>query len=705
MFLIIRSLYRIVPLLSVLLSVISLDVYARGVSSSIKSHVIDVEFSLNENKLRAEDHVCVQKGESNEVLFLINKSFKVTSIASSGKDLAFKPGKAGNAQTMKITVPATVKSKETICFDIKYEGILPALPDSFSGEDIGATSGIIGEYGVYLSPACRWYPDMADSLAKFKVTVVMPEEYEAVTQGILVGKKTADNKVSMTWEEDNVSEGCSLVAGKYKVTAVRHNDIDIYAYFYPEEQPLVDTYLGATKRYLDIYQDLIGKYPYKKFAIVENFFQTGYGMPSFTLLGSEVVKLPFIVDISLGHEVLHNWWGNSVFVDDTRGNWCEGLTTYMADYYYKEIKGDAAATAYRNEICRKYTHYVTTQNDFPLKMFLGRSDKATQAIGYGKTAMVFHMLRKMLGDEVFYLALRDFYKNMLWQRANWEDIEKVFEKVSGLELAWFFDQWVNKKGAPVIELGETTVNKEGNVWVVKAEILQKTHEPYRIHLPVSLQLEDGIFHTTAEIKNSADRISLQVKSRPENIAIDPYNEVFRRLHADEISPTIDLVMGDRKIIIYPANCEDSMKAEYKKLAHILANERDSIKADTEITEAEIAQTSLFILGGVEENKISKLVQNNLPVELSLTKDAFGADTVMYGDKKDAFLVTIKHPFHKEKGIALFAGFSPEAVNKTGYKIHHYGKYSYLVFSDGNNRVKEIVSIGDSPLQRTLSLIR
>ncbi|MCR4293497.1 MAG: hypothetical protein NUV76_11540 [Candidatus Kuenenia sp.] len=645
--------------------------------------------------------MCVQKGESNEVLFLINKSFKVTSIASSGKDLAFKPGKAGNAQTMKITVPATVKSKETICFDIKYEGILPALPDSFSGEDIGATSGIIGEYGVYLSPACRWYPDMADSLATFKVTVVMPKEYEAVTQGILVGKKTADNKVSITWEEDSVSEGCSLVAGKYKVTAVRHNDIDIYAYFYPEEQPLVDTYLDATKRYLDIYHDLIGKYPYKKFAIVENFFQTGYGMPSFTLLGSEVVKLPFIVDISLGHEVLHNWWGNSVFVDDSRGNWCEGLTTYMADYYYKEIKGDAAATTYRSEICRKYTHYVTTQNDFPLKMFLGRSDKATQAIGYGKTAMVFHMLRKMLGDEVFYQALRDFYKNMLWQRANWEDIEKVFEKVSGLELAWFFDQWVNKKGAPVIELGETTVNKEGNVWVVKAEILQKTNEPYRLHLPVSLQLEDGIFHTTAEIKNASDRISLQVKSRPENIAIDPYTEVFRRLHADEIPPTIDLVMGDSKIIIYPSNCEDSMKAEYKKLAHILATERDSIKADTEITEAEIAQTSLFILGGVEENKISKLVQKNLPVELSLTKDAFGADTVMYGDKKDAFLVTIKHPFHKEKGIALFAGFSPEAINKAGYKIQHYGKYSYLVFSDGNNRVKEVVSIGDSPLQRTL----
>jgi len=459
--------------------------------------------------------------------------------------------------------------------------------------------------------------------------------------------------------------------------------------------------LNATKRYLDMYRNIIGEYPYKKFAIVENFFQTGYGMPSFTLLGSAVVKLPFIVDISLGHEVLHNWWGNSVFVDDAQGNWCEGLTTYMADYYYKELQGNSAATDYRNEVCRKYTNYVTPQNDFPLKAFIGRSDKATQAVGYGKTAMVFHMLRNMTGDEVFYTSLKKFYKKMLWQRAAWSDIENVFEDASRQELSWFFDQWVNKEGAPVIELGQTHVVQAGNVWTVNAEILQKTDEPYRIHLPVYIQLDDGIFHTVAELKNNTENISLKVQSRPESIAIDPYNEIFRRLHTEEIPPTIDLVMGERKVIVYPANCEDTMKAEYKNLATMLANERDSIKADTEISEAEIAQTSLFVLGGVEENRVSKLLQKNLPQKFSLDKDSFCIDTAKYGDKKDAFLMTMKNPFNKEKGIALFAGFSPEAVTKTGYKIQHYGKYSYLVFSDGINRVKEILRIKNNPLQRAL----
>ena len=59
----------------------------------------------------------------------------------------------------------------------------------------------------------------------------------------------------------------------------------------------------------------IGPYPYDKFALVENFWETGYGMPSFTLLGPEIIRFPFILHSSFPHEILHNWWGNSVFVD------------------------------------------------------------------------------------------------------------------------------------------------------------------------------------------------------------------------------------------------------------------------------------------------------------------------------------------------------------------------------------------------------
>ena len=65
-------------------------------------------------------------------------------------------------------------------------------------------------------------------------------------------------------------------------------------------------------------------------------------MPSFTLLGPQIIRFPFILTSSYPHEILHNWWGNSVFVDETRGNWCEGLTAYIADHLMQEQRGEDA---------------------------------------------------------------------------------------------------------------------------------------------------------------------------------------------------------------------------------------------------------------------------------------------------------------------------------------------------------------------------
>ena len=67
------------------------------------------------------------------------------------------------------------------------------------------------------------------------------------------------------------------------------------------------------KQYIQLYETLFHPFPFKRFAIVENFLPTGISMPTYTLLGQEVVRLPFIVETSLGHEVLHQWFGNQVY--------------------------------------------------------------------------------------------------------------------------------------------------------------------------------------------------------------------------------------------------------------------------------------------------------------------------------------------------------------------------------------------------------
>lgn len=667
----------------------------------ILSHNIEIELYLKEHKLKAIDHMQVQgKGEAKFSCF-INGGFQILSVDTSNRKLDFQATSNGDSQRLEIIIPSDLRQADSMVLDIAYEGFLFGRPASLELEDVGETTGIIDEAGVYLSPACMWYPEVPGSLSSFQVTVVTPAGYESVTQGALMSRNVVGDKIYTTWDERNVSEGCDLVAGKYQVAQLKHRDIDVYAFFFPEDQGLADTYLKATTRYLDMYQKLLGDYPYRKFAIVENFFQTGYGMPSFTLLGNTVVKMPFIVDTSLGHEILHNWWGNSVFVDESQGNWCEGLTTYMADYYYKELKDSASAEEYRRDICRKYTNFVKEENDFPLKKFIGRSDQATRAIGYGKTAMVFHMLRRMVGDEVFYTSLRRFYQDEIWKKAGWKDIRRVFEDTGKRDLSWFFEQWINREGAPFLVLGKTEVEKDKDGWVTRVEVIQKDNA-YQVSLPIHLELAEGDYHTIAEVKGPSEFISLRTRSEPRSLAIDPHCEVFRRLHLEEIPPTIDFVLGDDEtVMVYPTSGERSSQEAYKNLAESLSAKKNLVRPDTGITEAEIAQKSLFILGGPTENELTKRLMVNLPGDFSFGEGSFVVNKLRYQEKGNAILVSSRNARNRSKGVIFFAGLSADAIRSTGFKIPHYGKYSYLAFADGKKVDQGVFAVTDSQLRRSL----
>src|SRR5262249_10334568 len=142
------------------------------------------------------------------------------------------------------------------------------------------------------------------------------------------------------------------------------------AFLRKPDQELANRYLDATAQYLEMYRGLLGPYPYSKFALVENFWETGYGMPSFTLLGEQVIRFPFILHSSYPHELLHNGGGNAVFVASGGGNGCEGLPAYPAAHLIAEQRGRGAEP--RRAILQRVTDYVTAETDFPLSRFQSR---------------------------------------------------------------------------------------------------------------------------------------------------------------------------------------------------------------------------------------------------------------------------------------------------------------------------------------------
>jgi len=203
-------------------------------------------------------------------------------------------------------------------------------------------------------------------LFTYDLTLTFPKGYRAVSEAEEndTGRERRFRPVRLHFPHP--SEAVSIVAAKrYEIAHEKHRGVNIATYLFPEEGDLAKTYIDHTKKYLDLYEQMFGPFPFKRFAIVESFLPAGSSMPTMTVLGQDVVRLPFIVETSLGHEILHQWFGNMVYVDERRGNWAEGLTTYLADHLYEEQKGNG--WVYRKQMLIDFGSYVSALETFPCK--------------------------------------------------------------------------------------------------------------------------------------------------------------------------------------------------------------------------------------------------------------------------------------------------------------------------------------------------
>ena len=174
------------------------------------------------------------------------------------------------------------------------------------------TAGHIGPEGIYLSSETQWYLDVPESLSTYRLRVALPSGWTAVTQakvrssGSCPAGLCSNRELILTeWEPMQPTEALTLVANPFVAktrnwSAKEGQQVQLGTYLFPEDAQLADEYLDATARYLETYIPLLGPYPFDTFAVVENFFASGLGMPSFTLLGSGVIKRHYVQPYALG---------------------------------------------------------------------------------------------------------------------------------------------------------------------------------------------------------------------------------------------------------------------------------------------------------------------------------------------------------------------------------------------------------------------
>ena len=545
------------------------------------------------------------------------------------------------------------------------------------------TPGAIGPEGVYLTGGSHWYPRFpGEPLLTFRVEVGLPAGWGAVSQGEREIREAGDAGVRVAWNSRVPQEEITLVAGRYAEYLRDAGRAKAMVFLREPDDALAGRYLDATARYVALYEGLIGPYPFPKFALVENFWETGYGMPEFTLLGPAVLRLPFIVNTSYPHEILHSWWGNGVYIDYGSGNWGEGLTAYLSDHLMKERQG--AGASYRQTTLQKYADYVLAGRDLPLTEFRSRHGSVTEAVGYGKTLMLFHMLRQSLGDETFRQGLRNLYRDHRFRTAGWADVRKSFEAAAGRDLADRFDPWVTRAGAPRIAVRSALATPEGDSFRLRA-VLEQLQEgepfPVRVPLVVTMEGREAAREAPVEMTGKEARIDLLLPARPLRLDVDPRFDLFRRLDRSEIPPALTQAFGaERVLILLPSGAGGEWRDGWRKLAETLGRTgpgKVEIGNDSDLSELP-RDRSVWLFGW--ENRFLPRVREGLAGHDS----RIGEDSVLLEDtelrrKGHAFTLAVRHPGNPELAILWVGADDPDALSGLGRKLPHYHKYSYLAF--------------------------
>jgi hypothetical protein len=684
--------------------------------ASIAAHHLTIELIPDTHELIARDRIELRANyQARTVTFSLSPTLRIDSIvvpaqaasgevAQDGQPVTFTSQVIAQPASQNVTVTLPASHPEGLTLLWTYHGTIddpPREPRHLRFVTPSETSGHIGPEGVYLSSESQWYPDIEGSLSKFRLDATVPASWKVVTQGKEETARTENGKTWSEWAVREPSEALSLVANRFVATnrdwkSPDGTMIQLSTYLFPDDAQLADEYLDATKKYLQAYIPLLGPYPFEKFAVVENFFASGLGMPSFTLLGSGSIKRHYVQPYALGHEIVHSWVGNAVFNRPDRGNWVEGLTTYLTNYYWHEFVDDRQqARDQRRQMVEGYNLYVTPERDYPVAQFRQKHDERDNAIGYQKAAMVFHHLRAEVGDQSFWQSLKKFIMRYRGRHAGWDDIERIFSEESGQDLRWFFRQWIEEVGAPVLSIAGTAV-RAGSAGKAPYELevsITQGGSLMRVSAPIRIRLDDRREETVVvPVRASTEKVVVPLPARPTEIELDPDYMVLRRIERDALPPVLNHYVTDsrRTVVIGFADEPQSPSPFRDVLARIEA--QDSQRPESE--RATIVplgsqkllprEGSVLLLGDSEQRgSLQSIIAPHCGTRVKLKDTGVAIDGTSYESPGTAVLLTCHRTDAPGSVVTLLYAASPRAVARVARLLFFYGWNSVVVFNDGS----------------------
>lgn len=478
----------------------------------------------------------------NKVVFDFYKkagnAFTITSVKNNTTPLTFTHSAS---HELTINLPTTLLAGNSYTVEIIYSG-------SPEGSDFGSFA--TGVHGPSATPvlwtlsepygAREWWPckqDLNDKVNTIDVYITAPAQYVSVSNGLEQSVITNPNTTKTTHYKHNYPIPAYLIAiavTNYSIfnqqgglgTAAKPY-FPIINYLYPESAPANQTRLAVTPPIINLYESLLGDYPFRNEKYGHAQFGWGGGMEHTTVsfMGSFGRSL-------IAHEMAHQWFGDKITCGSWKDVWLnEGITEYMSGIVVENLDGVNDFINWKNDKINNITSQPNGNLYLTESQLTSVNRIFSSRLSYDKGAMVTNMIRYKMGDTNFFQALRNYLSdpNLAYGYAITPQFQSHLESASGLDFTEFFNDWVYKEGYPSYNIEAKNIgNGQAKITVTQ---LQSDPSVSFFEMPLTIQLNGTGGQTQIEVVDNTSNnqeFILNVPFLVTDVVFDPNSDIISR---------------------------------------------------------------------------------------------------------------------------------------------------------------------------------
>ncbi|AFR35926.1 M1 family metallopeptidase [Riemerella anatipestifer] len=379
-----------------------------------------------------------------------------------------------------------------------------------------------------------WFPtiDKPNQKTTQEIYMTVPDKFVTLSNGLLKSStKEANNLRTDHWVMDKKHAPYLFFmgVGEYAVIKDKWRDIPVDYYVEKEYTDYAKQIFGNTPEMMEFFSKKLGyDYPWAKYAqLVGRDFVSGAMENTTAVIHAEHAhqKPGDLIDdnrweSTIAHELFHHWFGDLVTTESWSNLTVNESFANYSEYLWEEYKyGKDAADYHLDNNSSRYIHNPSDFNKDLVRFDYESREDMFDLVSYNKGGAILHMLRNYLGDDAFFAGVTDYLKTHEYGTGEAHQLRLSFEKISGKDLNWFFNQWYFNSGNPKlnIQYSYEPVKKE-----VTVSVLQSQEKPFQFPLTIDLHEGNSVKRQDVWVNAKAKNdFTFSVNKNPDLINVDP----------------------------------------------------------------------------------------------------------------------------------------------------------------------------------------